>query len=358
MDGLNRRPIVTVLVNTYNHEKFIAQALQSIVDQDWGLGELEIVVIDDGSTDSTFTIMQRFAPKMRCVRKANGGQVSAFRAGLEEVRGDIVMFLDGDDWWESSKISKVFDAFCRFPDVAAVGHGFYEVGQEGGILGMTVPAREYHLNLSSIETARFAADLRVFGGTSRLAIRKSALELALPVPLELPFFDNYVFTQAIAISGAVVLPEPLCYYRFHSGNLYASDSADATRLRRKYQLQRSLTEHLVPKLERLGISEEIINATLEADFTDRDRLHLILYGGKRSDTYRVERTFYRSAYKKSDIGYFIFKLGVLLTTLIVPPQMFYRLRSWYTRKGLGKIRASLGQASLRVSSGAVRTTKK
>jgi glycosyltransferase involved in cell wall biosynthesis len=358
MDGLNQKLTVTVLVNTYNHEKFIEQALQSILDQDWPGGQLDIVVVDDGSTDSTFSIAQRFAPRMRCFRKPNGGQVSAFHAGVAEMRGEVVAFLDGDDWWETSKISKVVDAFCRFPNVAAIGHGFYEVDQQGAVLGMTVPAREYYLALSSIETARFAADLRVFGGTSRLTMRRSALERTLPVPSELPFFDNYIFTQAIAISGAVLLPEPLCYYRFHSANLYASDSADKARLKRKYDLQRSLTECLPPKLCSLGVPGDFISAALEADFTDRDRLRLILQGGWCWETFRVERTFYRNSYARSSTGYFIFKLGVLVMTLLLPPRTFYKLRSWYTRKGFSALRGRLGRATLAVSSGVLRSSRK
>ena len=88
-------PLVSVLVNTYNHERFIAQALQSVLDQDFPASQMEIIVVDDGFTDSTSQIIQAFLPRIRYIRKDNGGQVSAFNAGVCEARGDIVAFLDG-----------------------------------------------------------------------------------------------------------------------------------------------------------------------------------------------------------------------------------------------------------------------
>jgi glycosyltransferase involved in cell wall biosynthesis len=347
-------PRVTVLVNTYNQERFIAEALESILAQDWPEEKLDAIVVDDGSTDSTFSIVQKFGPRIRCLRKPNGGQVSAFHAGLAEVRGDVVAFLDGDDWWHPTKIRRVVDAFNRYPGIAAVGHGYYEVDQNGSILSTMLPALEYHLTLSSPEAARFAADLRVFGGTSRMAIRRLALERVVPVPEELPFFDNFIFTQALGLAGAVILPELLTYYRLHSANLYASEANDETRLRRKYQLQRSLTEYLPPRLRSLGISEDVIHATLESDFTDRDRLNLMLNGGSPRDTFRVERLIFKNSYTKSSIGYIVFKYATLLITLVLPPQTFYKLRRWYTRKNLRELRHWIGSGVDAVPSGVVK----
>ncbi len=99
-------PTVSVVVNTYNHERFIAQALQSVLDQTFPADQMEIIVVDDGSTDSTPQIIQTFLPRIRYIRKENGGQVSAFHAGVAEARGDIVAFLDGDDWWAPDKLRR------------------------------------------------------------------------------------------------------------------------------------------------------------------------------------------------------------------------------------------------------------
>src|SRR5579864_5798208 len=105
------KPFVSVLIDTYNHERFIEQAIVSVLEQDFPASEREIFVVDDGSTDATPAIVSKFEPQVRLLRKANGGQASAFNAGIPECKGEIIAFLDGDDWWASGKLKKVASAF-------------------------------------------------------------------------------------------------------------------------------------------------------------------------------------------------------------------------------------------------------
>ena len=112
---MNAEPTVTVLVNTCNHERFIAQALSSVLEQDFPAASMETIVVDDGSTDGTSEIAKSYAPHVRYIHKTNGGQVSAFHTGVAEARGQIIAFLDGDDWWAKNKISSVVAAFDSIP---------------------------------------------------------------------------------------------------------------------------------------------------------------------------------------------------------------------------------------------------
>jgi glycosyltransferase involved in cell wall biosynthesis len=98
------KPFVSVLIDTYNHERFIEKAIVSVLEQDFPSGEREILVVDDGSSDRTPEIVRKFEPHVRLLRKANGGQASAFNAGIPECKGEIVAFLDGDDWWARNKL--------------------------------------------------------------------------------------------------------------------------------------------------------------------------------------------------------------------------------------------------------------
>ena len=93
------KPLITALIDTFNHERYIEKALVSVLEQGLSPAELEIVVVDDGSTDNTPSIIQKFVPRVKHVWKKNGGQASAFNAGFAEAHGEIVAILDGDDWW-------------------------------------------------------------------------------------------------------------------------------------------------------------------------------------------------------------------------------------------------------------------
>ena len=106
-------PFVSVLIDTYNQEAFIEEAIASVLQQDFPASETEILVVDDGSTDRTAEIVGKFAPRLRLLRKRNGGQASAFNAGIPETRGEVVAFLDGDDWWAQNNLTAVARAFAE-----------------------------------------------------------------------------------------------------------------------------------------------------------------------------------------------------------------------------------------------------
>src|SRR5260370_35057102 len=75
------RSFVSVLIDTYNHERFIEQAIVSALEQDFPAAEREIIVVDDGSTDRTPEIVKKFEPRGRLLRKQTGGRASDFDAG-------------------------------------------------------------------------------------------------------------------------------------------------------------------------------------------------------------------------------------------------------------------------------------
>src|SRR5208282_71273 len=124
-------PLITALIDTYNHERFIERAIVSVLEQDVPQDGLEILVVDDGSSDGTPEIVRKFAPRVRLLRKQNGGQASAFNLGVPDARGEYVALLDGDDWWGPTKLGTVLEAFAQHPEIGAIGHGFFHADDEG-----------------------------------------------------------------------------------------------------------------------------------------------------------------------------------------------------------------------------------
>jgi len=112
---------VSVLIDTYNHERFIEKAVSSVLEQDFPASAREVIVIDDGSTDSTPEIVRKFEPQVRYLRKSNGGQASAFNAGIPECNGEVIAFLDGDDYWMPGKLSRVVDVLEKKSNGRIVG---------------------------------------------------------------------------------------------------------------------------------------------------------------------------------------------------------------------------------------------
>src|SRR5271168_5635127 len=162
--------LISVLIDTYNHERFIEKAIVSVLEQDFPAAEREIIVVDDGSTDGTAEIVRRFEPQVRLLRKANGGQASAFNAGIPECKGAIVAFLDGDDWWAPGKLQAVCGVLAAEAEVGLVGHGITEVysdGREHTELLREVP----RFRVNSDDGARTFRLRKSFLGTSRMTFR-------------------------------------------------------------------------------------------------------------------------------------------------------------------------------------------
>lgn len=91
---------ISVIVPIYNVNEYLAQCIDSIVSQSYR--DLEIILVDDGSTDGSGEICDRYAandPRVLCIHKANGGLSDARNTGIAAATGDYVMFLDGDDYW-------------------------------------------------------------------------------------------------------------------------------------------------------------------------------------------------------------------------------------------------------------------
>ncbi|MGA9913814.1 MAG: glycosyltransferase [Paraburkholderia sp.] len=343
-------PLISVLIDTYNQERYIDQAIESVLAQDFPAAETEIFVVDDGSTDNTSEIIQKFVPQVHYIRKRNGGQASAFNACIPELRGRIISFLDGDDWWAPGKLTAVADAFEANPGVAAVGHGFFEVRENERAREMFVAAKTCHLNLRSIEAARLAFAGLTLLGTSRLSVRREVLSRIGPIPLELTFCaDSPIQTFALALGGAIVLDQPLCYYRQHSQNLYAPIAMDAAASRRRFEQLGFLLSYVPPRLAEFGISPEVIDALIESPLIEFERAKLQYADARRWNVFCTELRRFRAYYDRPSVGYLVFECFVGVCALLLPPLRFYRLLRWYGRHDLGRFRKILGRAEPRVS---------
>jgi glycosyltransferase involved in cell wall biosynthesis len=335
--------LVTVLIDTYNHERFIEQAVTSVVEQDMSMDDVEIVVVDDGSTDRTPEIVRKFEPRVRLLRKPNGGQASAFNFALPQTRGEIIAMLDGDDWWAPQKLRRAIETMETNPDIGIVGHGQFESYSDGRPNGLVLPGRNYRFDLSSLQGAELFRHLAGFLGTSKMTIRRSVLNRILPVPEELLIeADEFIYTLASAIAPAIVLNEPLFYYGFHNGNLFQFEKYEPAKERRKMNVLEVLLRDLPSRLREFNVAQDAIDTIFRGTRVEIERMRLSLEGGSPLRTFAVERCAYRDSYRQVTWRYRLFQALVLMQTLLLPPQLFYRLRRWYSEKGLSRLRSWTG----------------
>jgi len=120
------KKLVTAIVVVYNGEKYLKDCLQSIIDQDYQ--PLEILVIDDGSTDSTPTIIKSFGERIKYFHQNNAGIARARNKGVELANGHYIAFLDADDIWCQDKIATQISVFERYPQYGVVFGEFNRVG--------------------------------------------------------------------------------------------------------------------------------------------------------------------------------------------------------------------------------------
>lgn len=319
-------PYFTVLVDTYNHERFIDQAIVSAVEQDFPAAEREILVVDDGSTDRTPELVAKFAPHVRLLRKSNGGQASAFNAGIPECRGDVVAFLDGDDWWAPSKLSQVSATFAENREIGIVGHGITEVLPDGTQRTETLP-HPTRFQLTSLEGAILFRARKQFLGTSRMAIRARLLEKLLPVPGELRIeADEFLFTLAALYSPGLILPEALTFYRLHDGNFYQMAGSTEAGLHRKQRVLAALALRLDERFEAKRVPREVGRAVIQIIQAEADQLRLSLHGGYPWETVRAEWTIYRIMHENPPLRHLFFRSLTMLPAALLPPSWFYSAR--------------------------------
>jgi len=116
---------VTVLVDTYNYGRFIEEAIDSVLAQDFPPEQMEILVVDDGSADDTADRVRKYGDRIQYFYKPNGGQASAFNFGIRRARGEIVAFLDGDDYWLPGKLQRIVAEFEKHPEAGMAYHNCF-----------------------------------------------------------------------------------------------------------------------------------------------------------------------------------------------------------------------------------------
>lgn len=234
---------VTVLIDSYNYGRFIGEAIESVLAQEFPAEGMQILVVDDGSTDDTRARVSKYAGRVEYVFKPNGGQASAFNHGIARACGEYVALLDADDYWLPSKVRRVVEEFDKHPDAGLVYHPFREFKTETG------EWREGGFNAVSgfVPADKKKILLYTACQTSGLTFRASLVTKLLPLNEEMTIQSDGLLAALIIFLGPVVaIPEPLAVYRIHGSNLYyhSAEGVDERRQSRRIKTLKVLLDEM------------------------------------------------------------------------------------------------------------------
>lgn len=226
-------PRISVIVNTYNYGRFIEDAIDSVLAQDFPADQMEILVVDDGSTDDTAERVKKYGNRVRYFYKENGDQASAVTFGFAHAKGDLIALLDGDDVWLPTKLSRVAEEFAKDPRAVMVFHKYIFWDDQDN----TTREPEYFAGVSG-DVLRDRRKMVSYNAapTSSLVFRRNAFQRLSTIPLDRPFDYNIYLMAAVLFLGPVgYVPELLTKNRVHGRNRWAAgkNGPDRQNLRRR-----------------------------------------------------------------------------------------------------------------------------
>ena len=195
-------PLVSIVINNYNYASFVTQAIESAFAQTYS--NIEVIVVDDGSTDRSWSIINSYADKLIAITKENGGQSSAINAGFAASKGEIICLLDSDDIFLPEKVAEVVKSFTDL-DIGWCFHPlrytkYIDQSAEEFIANYPLPPADKPLSKIDFrsEIIQQAKHPNWGPATSALCFRRLLLERILPMPEVIRTgSDNYLRYAAV-----------------------------------------------------------------------------------------------------------------------------------------------------------------
>jgi len=208
-------PLVSVVIGNYNYGKFLRQSIESVLHQTYQ--NFELIVVDDGSTDNSREIIQSYGSRLIAILQSNSGQEATFNVGIEKAQGEIICFLDADDYFHPEKLAKVVTCFQEHPEWVMVGHCWSSVNKDGKIIGSSTSniLSQGDVKHLLLKWGKYASAI-----SSGLACRRADLQKVMP--LKKGWGVDAFLNAALPFYGEIgSINEPLMFYRMHGKNMRA-----------------------------------------------------------------------------------------------------------------------------------------
>lgn len=234
-------PLVGVVIPTYNRADLVLRAVRSVLGQTWR--DLDLVVVDDGSTDGTVDRLAAIDdPRLRVIAQANGGVARARNRGLAEARGDWVAFLDSDDRWHPEKLARQMAVMLTAPARTGFCHTGLEIVLADGLVEAPATAEGRIFEACLLDNP-------VRAPTSSGVVRREAVDAVGGFDPALPAIEDWDWLQRLArLYDVAAVAEPLVVYRD------AGEGRRSRNFRANMEAREMLWERNAHALRRAGLA--------------------------------------------------------------------------------------------------------
>lgn len=226
---MDSQPLVSIIINNYNYDRFLSEAIDSALNQTYSW--TEVIVVDDGSADNSRQIIAEYGDRIISILQPNGKQGAAFNNGFARSKGDIIIFLDSDDYLYPEAVSKVVEVWK--PNLAKVHYRLDVVDGEGKSLGYSSPQGSSLLAKGKVWQEVLERGNYCSTPTSGNALNRRVLEQLFPIADEYKTTaDDYLSFQVPFYGKIAAIEQPLGAYRVHDNNQWALATVTGDRFKR------------------------------------------------------------------------------------------------------------------------------
>ncbi len=213
-------PWVSVIIPNYNYSQYLREAIDGVLAQTYP--EIEIIVVDDGSTDGSREVLDSYGDRIVAIYQKNGGVSAARNNGVSQSRGEFVAFLDADDVWLPAKIERQMAVFTDDSEIGLVHVGVVEIDGAGNSLFERTDGMAGRVSEALL---RFEGPV-ILGGGSGLMLPRRVFDAAGGFDTRLSTSADWDMFYRISIRYSIgFVPEILLKYRVHSSNMHGNIGA-------------------------------------------------------------------------------------------------------------------------------------
>jgi glycosyltransferase involved in cell wall biosynthesis len=236
---------ISIVINNYNYQKYITQAINSALQQT--LPAHEIIVVDDGSTDQSIALIEsQFGAKVKLIKSANYGQLNAIKLGVEHSSGDYIAFLDADDEYKPQHLKECAEFIKNNPDADFIISNCELIGEAHGIWFSNKETIDYGMTtLAGITREGIGAP------TSCLIIKKDKLNFLNDLTADMiakwriRADDVLIYGASIYGSHKFRLAQPTVDYRIHHNNNFYGHTTSHKKSAQYNQQRQELLQELI-----------------------------------------------------------------------------------------------------------------